>query len=47
MSKPDFYVASLQNGVPDLPKLVGDFKVDYKFEKKARADFCTLWAHDT
>ena len=26
-SRPDFYVASLQNGVPHMPKLVGNFKI--------------------
>ena len=44
-SRPDFYVASLKNGVPDLPKLVGDFKVDYESEKKARAETFVLCGH--
>lgn len=42
MSRPDFYVASLRNGVPDLPKLVGNFKLDYQSEKKARAETFVL-----
>lgn len=42
-SRPDFYVVSLQNGVPHMPKLVGDFKISEK--DKARAETLVYCEH--
>jgi len=44
-SRPDFYVASLQNGVPHMPKLVGDFKISQLDKDKARTETFVYCEH--